>query len=81
MSDIDKLEDYLSDCAFYDRYPESHEVRKLHDKVVKELKEELEKLRAFKEWCVHDVRYFTTPARWENSDMKSKLNELGLKEK
>ena len=39
---------------------------------------ELEALREFKNWCVNDVKYFTTEERWKDCDMKQKLNELGL---
>lgn len=41
--------------------------------------EELKKLREFKDWAVFQVKYFTTEEKWNNSDMKRKLDELGLK--
>jgi|11_taG_2_1085331.scaffolds.fasta_scaffold37216_2 hypothetical protein len=78
MNEFDKLEDYLNDQSSYDRYPASYKVRELHHKVVSELKDELNKLRAFKDWCIFDVKYCTTPKRWDSCDMKRKLDELGL---
>ena len=41
---------------------------------------ELESLREFKRWCIHNTKYFTTEERWLNCDMYRKLKELGLKE-
>ena len=39
---------------------------------------ELEALREFKEWCIDNVKGFTTKECWEVCDMKKKLDELGL---
>ena len=78
MNEFDKLEDYLNDQSSYDRYPESYKVRELHNEVILELKAELSKLRTFKDRCVFDVKYFTSPERWESCDMKRHLDELGL---
>ena len=40
----------------------------------------IEALLDFKAWCIHDVKYFTTDKRWQECDMKKKLDELGLPE-
>ena len=45
---------------------------------LKAKEEECEKLREFMNWAIEDVRYFTTKERWMTSDMRMKLDELGL---
>jgi hypothetical protein len=43
-----------------------------------EAERKLSILNKFKNWCVNDVKPFTTEERWKDCDMKQKLNELGL---